>query len=91
MSLGNLTKLPAMVLALEIFQEVFVMLFVFVVFTSLEVFHFIAFRPLPSPFLELSLGLLPFYTLSPVHCRVIRDTFILTFLGFSFLPLVLRF
>ena len=38
------TKLPAMVLAWENFQEVFVMLAVVaVVFTSLEVFHIIAF------------------------------------------------
>ena len=33
----------------------------------------------------------PFYTFSPAHRRAIRDTFILTFLGFSFLPRVLRF
>ena len=33
----------------------------------------------------------PFCTFSPSHRSVIRDTFILTFLGFSFLPRVLRF
>ena len=35
----------------------------------------------------------PFYTFSPAHRRVIRDTFIWTFLGFSVtvLPQVLRF
>ena len=47
-------------------------------FPSLEVFHFIACRRYPSPFRELSPG---FYThFSPAHRRVIRDTFILTFL-----------
>ena len=47
-------KLPAMVLAWENFQEVFVMLVVVaVVFTSLEVFHFIAFRRHSSSFREL--------------------------------------
>ena len=33
----------------------------------------------------------PFNTFSPAHRRVIRDTFILTFLGFLFLPRLLRF
>ena len=33
----------------------------------------------------------PFYTFIPAHGRVIRATFILTFLGFSFLPRVPRF
>ena len=48
------TKLPAMVLAWENFQEVFVMLAVVaVVFTSLEVFHIIAFWRHPSSFREL--------------------------------------
>ena len=60
--------------------------------TSLEVFHFIAFRCHPSPFCGLWLGFLhPFLYFQPSHRRVIRDTFILTFLGFSFLPRVLRF
>ena len=47
-------KLPAIVLAWKNFQEVFVMLVVVaVVFTSLEVFHFIAFRRHASSFREL--------------------------------------
>ena len=52
--------------------------------SSSEVFHFIVFRRHPSPFRELSPGLHPFYTFSPAHRRVICDTFILAFLGFSF-------
>ena len=32
-----------------------------------------------------------FYTFSPAHRRLIRDTFVLTFPGFSYLPQVLRF
>ena len=47
MSLGNLRKLPAMVLAWENLQEVFVMLVVVVVFTSLEVFTFPGYFSLP--------------------------------------------
>ena len=44
-----------MVLAWENLQEVFVILVVVVVvFTSMEVFHFIVFRRHPSPFRELS-------------------------------------
>ena len=40
---------------------------------------FIAFRRHPSPFRELSPGCYT-HTFSPAHRRVIRDTFILTFL-----------
>ena len=46
----NLTKLPAMVLAWEKLKEVFVMLLVVVVFTSLEVFAFSGYFSLPPAF-----------------------------------------
>ena len=80
-----------MVLAWENLQEVFVILVV--VFTSLEVFYSL----LLTSSLNLPWGIAgflhPFYTFSPVHRRVNRDTFILTFLDFSVtvLPWLLRF
>ena len=55
-------------------------------FTSLEVFHFIAFRHHPSPFRVLH----PFYAFSPAHHRVIRDTFIFIH-SVIFSPRALRF
>ena len=92
MSLEDSTKLPAMVLAWENFQEVFVMLVVVVVFLPHWRFfiHCLSTSSLTLPWTIAGL-LHPFYTFSPAHCRVIHDTFILTFLGFSFLPRVLRF
>ena len=60
-----------MILAWENLQEVFVMLVVvLVVFTSLEVFHFIAFRRHPSPFRELSPG---FYTYFILSAQIIAE------------------
>ena len=47
MTFGKSTKLPAMVLAWENLQEVFVMLVVVTVFTSLEVFTFPGYFSLP--------------------------------------------
>ena len=50
------------------------------------------FDVIPHPSADYRWGFYtPFYTFSRAHRRVIRDTFILTFLGFSFLPGVLRF
>ena len=56
----------------------------FLLFYLTEGFLFIAFRRHPSPFCGLSPGLHPFYTFGPASRRVIHDTFILAFLGFSF-------
>ena len=73
------TKLPAMVLAWENFQEVFV-----TVFLLHERFfiHCFSTSCLTLPWV-IARFLHPFYTFSPAHRKVIRDTFILTFLGFS--------
>ena len=50
------------------------------------------FDVIPHPSADYRWGFYtPFYTFSRAHRRVIRNTFILTFLGFSFLPGVLRF
>ena len=78
-----------MALAWGSLQEVFVMLVVVVFFfTSLEVFHS---RCFSTSSVTLSWAIAGF--ISPAHRRVIHDTFILTFLGFSvtFLPQVLCF
>ena len=85
MSLGDLTKLPAMVLAWENLQEVFVMLFVLaVVLPHWRFFiHCISTSSLTLPW-AIAGFLHPFYSFSPAHCRVIRDTFILNFLAFHF-------
>ena len=70
MSLGNSTKLRAMVLAWENVQEVyFVILVVGVVFISLEVFHFIAFRRHPSTFREVFPG---FYNFACLNYKTIN-------------------
>ena len=62
-----------MVVAWENLQEVFVMLVVVaVVFTSLEVFHFIAFQRHPSPFRELLPG---FYTHFILSAQLITEWF----------------
>ena len=85
------TKLPAMVLAWDNLQEVFVILTVLVFgLTGGFSFHGFSTSSLTLPW-AIATFLHPFYTFSPAHCRVICDTFILTFLGFSFLPRVLWF
>ena len=77
-----------MVLVWENLQEVFVMLVVVGVVAGFYLtggfsFHCFSTSPLTFP-LVITRFLHPFYTFSPVHRRVIRDTFILTFPGFSF-------
>ena len=83
-----------MVLAWENPQEVFVMLVVVVLHSLVfDVFVIDCFSTssLALPW-AIARFLHPFYTFSPAHRRVIRDTFILTFLGPSVtkLPRVLR-
>ena len=92
-------ELPAMVLALENLQEVFVMLVVI----SFLYLHFVAVLHLSMFFIHIFFStsyltvpwtiarfLYPFCTFSPVHRRVIRDTFIFNYFVI-FLPLALRF
>ena len=83
-----------MVLARGNHQEVFVMLVVIdVVFDLTGSFSLHCFSMSSLTLLWAMAGgfLHPFLYFQPSHRRVIRDTFILTFLGFSFLPRVLRF
>ena len=75
------------VLAWENLQEVFVMLVVVVphlllfdVFIILFFIHCFSTSSLTLPW-AIARFLHRFYTFSPAHCRVIHDTFILTFLG----------
>ena len=54
-------------------------------FTSLELFHSLLFNviPLPRAIFRINLvGIYQFCTLSLAHCRVICNTFMLTFLSF---------
>ena len=87
----NSAKLPGMVLAWENLQEVLLMLLV-VVFISLEVFHSLLFDVIAHLSITYRGLSHSFYTFDPAHCRVIRDTFILTFQGFyiTVLPRALR-
>ena len=68
------------------------MLVVIVVFFPLlEVFQSLFLDVIRHPSLSHHWYLHLFYTFSPLYRRVIRNTFILTFLGFSYLPRVLWF
>ena len=82
-----------MVLAWENLQEVFVMLVVVVVLPHWRFFiHCFSTSSLIFPW-AIAGFLHPFYAFRPAHCKVICNTFIWTFLGFSVtvLPPVLRF
>ena len=72
MSLEDSTKLPAMVLAWENFQEVFVMLLLLLFFYLTGGFSFIACRRHLSPFRELSPG---FYTHFILSAQLIAEWF----------------
>ena len=76
-----------MVIAWENLKR-FLWCWLFLYFYLTKGFTLIAFRRHLSPFF-----LHPFYTFSSAHCRVICDTFFLTFLCFSvtILPQALRF
>ena len=79
-----------MVLASENLQVFVILLVVVFDLTGGFSFHGFSTSSLTLPW-AIAIFLHLFYTFSPAHRRVIRDTFILTFLGFSFLPWVLRF
>ena len=89
----KLSKTPAMVLAWQNLREFFVMLVVVAVLPHWRFFlHCFSMSSLTLPW-AIAGFLHPFYTFSPAHRKVIRDTFIWDFLGFSVtvLPRVLRF